>query len=241
MNKTFAASLNEQYIGYAEEELLRVFVEKYHGKIALASSLSPEDQILTHILMKIDPQIRIFTLDTGRLFSETYDLIARTNARYKTKIEIFFPEHSDVEEMVNSKGINLFYDSVENRRICCRIRKVEPLKRAFEGLDAWICGLRREQSETRTHLSRIEWDDENNMLKISPLIDWSREQVWKYIQDHHIPYNPLNDKGFLSIGCQPCTRAVEEGENERAGRWWWENPGSRECGLHRKHWDQENC
>lgn len=226
--------MNESYKSYSDEELLKAFLLEYKGEIGLSSSLSLEDQALTHMAMQIDPEVLIFTLDTGRLFPETYDLIARTNSRYKTRLKVFFPDSKAVEEMVYDKGINLFYDSIENRKQCCYIRKVEPLKRAFSGLKVWICGLRREQSVTRADLRRIEWDSDNGLIKINPLIDWTEEMVRIYIVENNIPYNPLHDKGFPSIGCQPCTRAVEPGEDLRAGRWWWENPESRECGLHRR-------
>jgi phosphoadenosine phosphosulfate reductase len=226
--------LNDRYSHLSEVELLSVFLKEYQGKIALSSSLSIEDQVLTHMVLGIDPRAKIFTLDTGRLFPETYDLIAGTNARYKTHLEVYFPDWQAVEAMVNEKGINLFYDSIENRKQCCHIRKVEPLRRAFRGLDVWICGLRREQSVTRTHLDRIEWDNDNALIKLNPLIDWTESQVWDFIREHKVPYNTLHDKGFPSIGCQPCTRAIEPGEDLRAGRWWWENPETRECGLHKK-------
>jgi phosphoadenosine phosphosulfate reductase len=227
-------ALNDKYKHLDEAGLLRVILEDYRGRIALSSSLSIEDQVLTHLVLGIDPSARIFTLDTGRLFPETYDLIARTNARYKTHLQLFFPNADAVEAMVNKKGINLFYDSIENRKQCCHIRKVEPLRRAFKGLEVWICGLRREQSVTRTHLERIEWDADNNLIKLNPLIEWTDEQVWDFIRKHNVPYNTLHEKGFPSIGCQPCTRAIEPGEDLRAGRWWWENPETRECGLHKK-------
>ncbi|HRZ43210.1 MAG TPA: phosphoadenylyl-sulfate reductase [Bacteroidales bacterium] len=228
-------ALNQEYGHLDPLPLLELFLKRYKGAITLASSLSPEDQVLTDMVMQVDPETMIFTLDTGRLFPETYELMERTNARYNTVIQVFFPERDAVEKMVNSKGINLFYESVENRKLCCHVRKVEPLQRAFNGMKVWICGLRKEQSVTRTHLRKIEWDEGNRMLKINPLIDWTGEEVWTYIRQQHVPYNPLNDRGFLSIGCQPCTRAVEPGEDERAGRWWWENPELKECGLHRRH------
>lgn len=177
---------------------------------------------------------RIFTLDTGRLFPEAYDLIDTTCKRYGVQIEVYFPNAPSVEKMVKDKGINLFYDSIENRKLCCHIRKIEPLNRALEGLDFWISGLRREQSITRNDLSVVEWDALHGMIKVNPLLEWSTEKVWDYIRDRNIPYNPLHDKGFPSIGCQPCTRAVEPGEDIRAGRWWWENPEMKECGLHRR-------
>ncbi len=225
--------LNREYAALSETDLLRAFLTKYKGFVALSSSLSIEDQVLTHMVIQIDPAVRIFTLDTGRLFPETYDLIARNHARYKTSIEIYFPDFRAVEKMVQEKGINLFYDSVENRQLCCHIRKIEPLKRAFHGLKVWICGLRKDQSITRADIQRIEWDKENGLIKLNPLIDWHEEMVWDYIREHNIPYNPLYDQGYASIGCQPCTRAIEPGEDIRAGRWWWENPDTRECGLHR--------
>jgi phosphoadenosine phosphosulfate reductase len=226
-------SMSQHCEEMSEEELLHYFLNQFKGDIALSSSLSIEDQVLTHMVLQIDPDAGIFTLDTGRLFPETYDLIARTNARYKTRLQVYFPDHAAVEQMVNSKGINLFYDSIENRKECCHIRKVEPLRRAFSGLKVWICGLRREQSVTRNHMQRIEWDESNGLIKLNPLIEWSEQQVWDYIHANNVPYNTLHTKGFSSIGCQPCTRAIEPGEDVRAGRWWWENPETRECGLHK--------
>ena len=232
--KERAESLNRQFEGQDALGVLQWFLKEYKGKIALSSSMGAEDQVLTDMVMKIDPEIRIFTLDTGRLFYETYELIERTSLRYKKNIEVFFPSPADVERMVNEKGINLFYQSVENRKECCRIRKVEPLKRAFHGLDVWICGLRRDQSATRTNNQLVEWDESNGLIKLNPLINWSEQDVWNYIKVHGVPYNPLHDKGFPSIGCQPCTRAIEPGEDIRAGRWWWEHPETRECGLHNR-------
>ena len=180
----------------------------------------------------IDATTRIFTLDTGRLFPETYSLIERTNMNYGIKIRLFFPDYREVEKMVSENGVNLFYESVEKRRMCCHIRKLEPLKRAFAGLKVWICGLRHEQSVTRTGNQVVEWDEGNGLLKVNPLIDWTEAQTWEYIKKNGVPYNALHDKGFPSIGCQPCTRAVKPGEDVRAGRWWWESPDHRECGLH---------
>jgi phosphoadenosine phosphosulfate reductase len=227
-------ALNQKYSQATAEELLSGFLTEFKGKIALSSSLGIEDQALTHIVCNIDKSTKIFTLDTGRLFPETYDLIHRTNHKYGIKMGIYFPEAGHVEEMVNTKGINLFFESVENRKLCCNIRKIEPLKRAFAGLEVWICGLRREQSVTRQNMQRIEWDEANRLIKLNPLIDWTEEEVRKFIKNHGIPYNPLHDKGFPSIGCQPCTRAIFPGEDIRAGRWWWENPDTKECGLHKR-------
>jgi phosphoadenosine phosphosulfate reductase len=234
MNPSNIDALNQQFHDASPEVLLSWFAETYGKRIALSTSLSREDQVLTHMVMQLNPPMSIFTLDTGRLFPETYDLLARTNARYKTKVNVYFPDHHEVENMVNAKGINLFYDSVENRKQCCDVRKVKPLQRAFSMLDAWVCGLRREQSVTRTNLRLIEWDADNGLIKVNPLINWTEEQVLDYVQTHSVPYNPLHDKGFPSIGCQPCTRAILPGEDLRAGRWWWEHPESRECGLHKK-------
>jgi len=227
-------SLNERFRSSEPQEILSYFIERFGAKIALASSLGAEDQVLTEMIVKINPETTIFTLDTGRLFPETYDLIDRTSRKYKKNLQIYFPDNLKVQEMVNNKGINLFFESVESRKECCFLRKIEPLQRAFSGLDAWICGLRADQSVTRKDIDVVEWDNNNNLLKINPLAFWSEEQLWDYINTQKIPYNTLHDKGYPSIGCQPCTRAIEEGEDVRAGRWWWENPDTKECGLHKR-------
>lgn len=229
-----ALVLNEEFKGKDALQVLTWFLKEYKGRIALSSSMGAEDQVLTDMVMRIDPEVKIFTLDTGRLFYETYELIERTSLRYKKNIEIYFPSPAEVERMVTEKGINLFYQSIENRKECCRVRKIEPLKRAFKGLEVWICGLRRNQSATRTENQMVEWDEANGLIKLNPLIDWSEQDVWEYIKANGVPYNPLHDKGFPSIGCQPCTRAIEPGEDVRAGRWWWENPETKECGLHNR-------
>ncbi len=227
-------ALNEQFKGESTENLLGYFLEKCGNRIGLASSLSIEDQMLTDILLKTNPMARIFTLDTGRLFPETYSLIDRTNMKYGCKLEVFFPESTEVEEMVRTKGINLFYEGIEQRKLCCKVRKINPLKRAFETLDVWISGLRRDQSVTRQDMQLIEWDKSSGLIKLNPLINHTEEEVWEYIHQHKVPYNKLHDQGFPSIGCQPCTRAVKPGEDIRAGRWWWENPEHKECGLHKQ-------
>lgn len=234
MNKVIVQKLNKDFEGKSPEEILSFFVRKHKGKITLANSMGAEDQVLTHMLVAIDPEVPVFTLDTGRIFSETYDLIDETNKRYNMKLRVMFPERERVEEMVNSRGLNLFYESVENRKLCCHIRKIEPLKRALRGMEAWITGLRREQSVTRLGTGIVEWDEGNGLIKINPLADWSEKQVWDYIKENIVPYHALHDKGFPSIGCQPCTRAVKEGEDVRSGRWWWEQPESKECGLHNR-------
>jgi thioredoxin-dependent adenylylsulfate APS reductase len=175
----------------------------------------------------------VFTLDTGRLNQETYDCMDAIRERYGIQIEVFFPDSNGVEEMVRENGLNLFYNSVELRKLCCGVRKVEPLNRALKGLDAWMTGLRREQAVTRADVRRIELDeDHGNIIKINPLVDWSYGDVWDYIRRKSVPYNRLHKQGYPSIGCAPCTRAVKPGEDLRAGRWWWENPNAKECGLH---------
>lgn len=234
MDQAQIDTLNHQFSNQKPEEVIRWFLDEYGSRVALSSSLGAEDQVLTDMIMKISSEARIFTLDTGRLFPETYDLIERTNRKYNTRIEVFFPDYKRVEEMVNEKGINLFYESIENRKQCCGIRKIEPLKRAFSTLDAWICGLRAGQSITRQNVHIVEWDDNNGLLKVNPLAWWSESDVWDYIHTHEVPYNPLHDEGYPSIGCYPCTRAVKPWEDVRAGRWWWEQPESKECGLHKR-------
>lgn len=234
MNPDIIAKLNKEFEKKSTQEILGFFVRKHHGRITLANSMGAEDQVLTDMIMGIDKSVPVFTLDTGRMFPETYDLIATTNEHYGTRLKVFFPENTRVEEMVNSLGINLFYDRVENRKLCCHIRKIEPLKRALEGMDVWITGLRREQSITRLAIGVVEWDEGNGLIKLNPLADWTEQQVWEYVMLHKVPVHSLHDKGFPSIGCQPCTRAVKTGEDVRSGRWWWENPESKECGLHNK-------
>ncbi|MBM3436502.1 MAG: phosphoadenylyl-sulfate reductase [Bacteroidetes bacterium] len=225
--------LNKRFKDKPVTEILDFFLNEYKGKIAFASSLGAEDQILTHFITSIDPKARIFTLDTGRLFQETYDLIDRTNSRYKIGMEVYFPDAQKVEQMVHEKGLNLFYESVQNRKLCCHIRKVESLRRALTGMNVWITGLRREQSQNRTRMALVEADESHaGILKLNPMIDWTQEMVWDFIKHHNVPYNKLHDQGFPSIGCLPCTRAVEPGEDFRAGRWWWEMEGKKECGLH---------
>jgi len=234
MTKEEIKELNNKLKNASPEQIIERVLPIFDQHIALSSSLGAEDQVLTDMLLKINPKARIFTLDTGRLFPETYDLIDRTSRKYKTKIEIYFPDFQKIQTMVNNKGINLFYESIDNRKECCHLRKIEPLQRAFSTLDAWICGLRASQAVTRQNIDIIEWDENNNLVKINPLAKWTEEQVWEYIHNNKVPYNVLHDKGFPSIGCQPCTRAVEPGEDVRAGRWWWEDPDTKECGLHKR-------
>jgi len=225
-------SLNQQWASLSAEDILRNALSLFGNKITFATSLGAEDQVITYLLSKINKSANIITLDTGRVFPETYDLLHRTVNRYGIAIKSYYPDTNQVEEMVNTKGINLFYESIENRKLCCHVRKIVPLRRALQGMDAWITGLRREQSVTRTDLKIVEWDASNKLIKINPLLEWHEKQVWDFIKSNDIPYNKLHDQGFPSIGCQPCTRAIEKGEDLRAGRWWWEMPDSKECGLH---------
>ncbi len=234
MDSNIISEINEKLKDASPEEVLSFFISEYKDKIAFASSMGLEDQVLTDMIIKIDKDATIFTLDTGRLFHETYELIDKTNSHYKIKIKVYFPKSAKVEAMVNEKGVNLFYESIENRKQCCNVRKIQPLKRAFEGLDMWICGLRKEQSVTRTNIDLIEWDEDNQLLKLNPLANWSIDKVWNYIRNNNVPYNKLHERSYPSIGCQPCTRAVLQSEDIRDGRWWWEKPENRECGLHSK-------
>jgi len=213
------------------EDILSFVNDKPGVNLVFASSLGAEDQVIFDMIYRLNLDIPVFTLDTGRLFHETYELIAETEKRYNKKIEIFFPNHQAVEKMVNQDGINLFYKSSDLRKKCCYVRKLEPLARALKPYNAWICGLRREQAISRSNVKVIDFDA-NERIKINPLIDWTEEDVWNYIRKYDVPYNKLHDKGFSSIGCACCTRAVAPGEHVRSGRWWWEAPEQKECGLH---------
>lgn len=217
-------------------EVLKWAINAYAPKIALASSFGAEDVILIDMMVKINKEkAKIFTLDTGRLNQETYDVMDAIRKKYDIQIEVYFPEQRETEEMVKIKGMNLMYESVENRKLCCEIRKVHPLNRALSKLDGWITGLRREQAITRANIYKLEIDSSHgNIVKINPLADWTNEMIWDYIHKNNVPYNKLHDSGYPSIGCEPCTRAVHRGEDPRAGRWWWENATQKECGL---HWD----
>lgn len=225
---------NSSFAGKDPVEVLGYFLGEFGDKVALATSLGAEDQVITDMIMSIDRQAGIFTLDTGRLFSETYDLIDKTNKHYGIKMDVYFPDHDKVESMVKEKGMNLFYESVENRKLCCGIRKVEPLGRAFKNKKAWICGLRKDQTVSRFFSRLVEWDKVNGLIKINPLIDWTEKEVWTYIREKNVPFNTLHQKGYASIGCQPCTRALKPGEDFKAGRWWWESQEQKECGLHKR-------
>ena len=203
-----------------------------HGRLVYANSLGAEAMVLTDIIWTHLPQIDVFSIDTGRLHEETYDLLERLQRRYQRTVRVVYPDAAALERLVARQGVNGFYHSVEARLECCRVRKVEPFRRAIAGFSAWITGVRREQSADRAHGRELEWDAEHGLFKLSPLLEWSEEDVWRYIKLRGLPYNPLHDRQFPSIGCSPCTRAIQPGESRRAGRWWWERAGSRECGLH---------
>ena len=234
MNETIISSLNAAIEGKSETESLAVLAELFPGKVVFSTSLGYEDQVITDFILKNNLNITIFTLDTGRLFSETYMTLQKTNNRYDTKIKVYYPQTQSVEEMVSTKGPLSFYDSVENRKECCFIRKVEPLNRALKGAKIWVTGIRAEQSGNRHDMPQLEWDEAHQLVKFHPILNWSFEEVKTYVKSNGLPYNPLHDKGFVSIGCAPCTRAIQEGEDFRAGRWWWEDESKKECGLHAK-------
>ena len=202
--------------------------------ITFANSFGAEDMVLTDMIMREKLAIEIFSLDTGRLPAETYTLMSEVESTYQTKLKIYFPQHKTVEEYVQKNGINAFYQSIDMRKACCHMRKVEPLQRALKGKQAWITGMRAEQATTRANLPVQEFDEGNKLEKFNPLSDWTEQEVWGYIRLHQVPYNKLHDAFYPSIGCAPCTRAVAIGEDVRAGRWWWEDPTSKECGLHVK-------
>ncbi len=203
-----------------------------YNNVCYASSLGVESSVLTDLIWGTVPQIEIFTVDTGRLFPETYELIDEIQQRYGRAMRIYYPNTAELEGWVAANGINGFRDGLEERRACCHIRKVEPFRRAVSGRGAWVTGIRRGQSASRALASPVEWDTEYGLYKVSPLLDWTESEVWDYIRAKRLPYNRLHDSGFPSIGCAPCTRAVQPGEDERAGRWWWERADLRECGLH---------
>jgi phosphoadenosine phosphosulfate reductase len=225
------AQLQNVFESLPIEAALKQTTELFPGRVKFSSSLGQEDQVLTDIIARHAIPVNIFTIDTGRLFNEAYETLEKTTARYKININVFFPQAEAVQQMVSERGVNLFYESVTNRQDCCNIRKVEPLNRALQNTSVWITGLRASQTEHRKNIPVVEWLDDKKIYKINPLLHWSFDDVLNYIQKYSVPYNPLHDKGFVSIGCAPCTRAVEPGEDPRAGRWWWE-VSHKECGLH---------
>ncbi len=228
LNREFERSSPEGILAWASGNLGR--------SVALATSFQVQGMVVLDMFAKADPEARIFTLDTGRLHSHTYDVMDRTREKYNINIEVLFPDTTEVEEMVGSRGVNLFYKSVENRRLCCQVRKTNPLSGYLKTLDAWITSIRADQTEQRAESSKFEIDYlHGRMLKINPILDWTIDQVWDYVRKNDVPYNKLHDMGYPSIGCAPCTRAVEEGEDPRAGRWWWEQGSDKECGIHFSH------
>ncbi len=225
--------LAERFQAASAEEVLRWAFERLHPRLALASSLQTEDMVVLDIAWRIQPKLRVFTLDTGRLHQETYDMMDRIRDRYSLELEVLFPDSAEVEAMVRAKGLNLFYESVENRHECCGVRKVNPLRKYLAGLDGWVTGLRRDQWASRSNIQKVELDAGNGgILKLNPIADWTQEQLDSYVQAHSVPRHALYSKGFTSIGCLPCTRPTRPGENPRAGRWWWEEDLQKECGLH---------
>ncbi|WP_426090295.1 phosphoadenylyl-sulfate reductase [Flavobacterium sp. DSR3-2] len=233
MSIAITNTLLEKTRSLSIEETLAFLANEYKDKVVFSTSFGQEDQVITAFIAKNDLPITIFTLDTGRLFQETYDVFHKTLKKYKKEIKVYFPEASEVENLLNQKGPNSFYESVENRKECCFIRKVAPLTKALKGNSIWITGLRAEQSENRNDLDLFEYDEKFDIIKFNPLLKWTLEEVKKYINDNNVPQNALHKQGFVSIGCAPCTRAITADEDIRAGRWWWES-SHKECGLHQK-------
>jgi thioredoxin-dependent adenylylsulfate APS reductase len=223
------------------ERILEWGFDRFAPRIALSASFgSPEGMVILDLMHRIDPaRTRVFTIDTGRLPQPTYSLMDRVRDRYEVEIEVWFPRSERVQEIVREHGLNLFYESVEKRRLCCHVRKVEPLERALAELDAWIAGLRPDQSVTRERVRAVEVDDvHGGRIKLNPLVSWTKEDVLKYVSEHHVPVNALHAEGYPSVGCAPCSRAIQPGDDERSGRWWWENAETRECGIHTGYEDQ---
>ena len=214
----------------ATVEMLRAAVRDY-SKVVYSNSLGAESMVLTDLIWTQVPEIEIFTLDTGRLPEETLNLIERLERRYQRRMRVYYPDPVSLEALVAKNGINGFYNGIAERQSCCHVRKVEPFRRAVQGAGAWVTGVRHEQSATRALAQAVDFDAANGLHKISPILDWTHDDVWQYIRTHQLPYNPLHDKGYPSIGCAPCTRAIEPGADSRSGRWWWENTDSKECGL----------
>ena len=231
MSLIIAQALIEKTKNFTIEEALAFLVSEYKNKVVFSTSFGQEDQVITAIIAKNDLPINIFTLDTGRLFQETYDVFHKTIKKYKNEIKTYFPDTVAVEDLLNKKGPNSFYESVENRKECCFIRKVAPLTKALDGNEIWITGLRAEQSENRNDLAFFEYDAHFKIIKFNPLLKWTLQEVQNYIDENNVPQNALHKQGFISIGCAPCTRAILPGEDIRAGRWWWES-SHKECGLH---------
>jgi phosphoadenosine phosphosulfate reductase len=219
---------------YSAEDVLKWAESTYKGRVIFSSAIGPECQVLLDMIQQNSIDIPIFTLDTGRLFNETYNLISKTEKHYGIKIRMYFPDATDVEKMVSRFGINLFYENIDLRKECCHVRKLQPLERALEGIECWITGLRKERSETRDNMKILELDEKRNLIKINPLINWTESQIWNYIKKYNVPYNVLHDQRYSSVGCACCTRPIQSGDHPRSGRWWWEKPEHKECGLHIK-------
>jgi phosphoadenosine phosphosulfate reductase len=226
--------LNDQLCGKSIEDRLEKLVSLFPDRIIFTTSFGLEDQVITHKIFSNNLPVKVVTLDTGRLFPESYEVFTQTIIKYNKIINNYFPDYLSVEKMVTEKGPFSFYESIENRQECCRLRKVIPLNRALMGMECWISGIRADQSDNRSQMSDLEYDEDKKLFKYHPLFDWSLEDVENYIKEKNIPYNSLHDKGYLSIGCEPCTRAVIKGQDFRSGRWWWENYGPKECGCHVK-------
>lgn len=235
MEYLISEKYNNQLKGKSIVEKLQFLVETHAGKVIFTTSFGYEDQVITDLIFRNNFAVEVITLDTGRMFEETYKVFRSTLEKYGKPIKAYFPSAEKVEKMVNEKGPFSFYESVENRKECCFIRKVIPLKRALNGNEIWITGLRASQSENRSGMQEFEWDEGNQIVKYNPLLEWNLEEVKDYVQKNNIPYNILHDRGFVSIGCEPCTRAIKPGEDFRAGRWWWEQNSGKECGLHSDH------
>jgi phosphoadenosine phosphosulfate reductase len=233
-SNTKLKELRDQLSGRSIEESLEKLVSLFSGSIIFTTSFGIEDQVITHKIFNNNLDIKVVTLDTGRLFPETYEVFSQTVIKYNKKISVYFPEYEAIEKIVTEKGPLSFFESKENRMECCRLRKVVPLNRALKGMECWISGIRASQSDNRNLMSDLEYDVEKRLFKYHPLFDWSFEDVENYIKENNIPYNSLHDKGYMSIGCEPCTRPVFKGQDFRAGRWWWENDGPKECGCHVK-------
>jgi phosphoadenosine phosphosulfate reductase len=231
-NSHIVAQLAQEIKDRSIPDAISMLLRNHPDAVTFSTSFSYEDQVITDLINRNQLSVSLFTLDTGRLFPETYSTWSRTLEFYQTSIKAYYPDAIEISQYVETNGPNAFYESVALRSGCCHIRKVVPLKKALKGQSVWITGLRAEHSPARQDLTSLEWDEANQIIKYHPLLEWTTEQVKSYVHQNNIPYNPLHDKGFISIGCAPCTRAVKEGEDFRAGRWWWEDNSKKECGLH---------
>ncbi len=227
-----AVALSQRLQGLSVSQAIAWLTQQFAEAVVFSTSFGSEDQVITHQVAAHELPVRLFTLDTGRLFPETYATWASTLASYHISIQTYAPDAVALDTFVTANGPNAFYNSPELRKSCCAIRKVQPLQKALKGFKVWITGVRAEHSPARNDLQLVEWDEGNQLFKFNPLLHWTTEDVTTYLKQHHVPYNPLTEKGFVSIGCQPCTRAIQPGEDFRAGRWWWEDNSKKECGLH---------